>query len=236
MAHTARKFAESESSRILRVPEVPEGTIRWRTRGAIVDVDVVVVNTGDRRTDPGLLNVEAAPLGAFVPGLLAARVPVAALDPGERRNVGFVLTRTALPDPVALAGPVTMLLTGRIDARGLELLRSADWAGNLNVWFDVAPERSVEVHRALGLKVGARRTAAVGVDLPEETTGFQIATSCPVPWRAAVERLAGRVCLLGVTAPAAGSRATVVVRVTRRSDRRTVPVEFCFESVVGAGG
>lgn len=233
MAHTARKFAESSQS--LRVPEVSEGAIRWRTRGATVDVVVAVVNAGDRRTDPGLLNVEAAPLGAFVPGQVVARVPVSALDAGERRNVRFALARTTLPDPVALVGPVTMLLTGRIDARGLELLRAADWAGNLNVWFDVAPERSVEVHRALGLKVGARQTAAIGVDLPEETTGFQIAASCPVPWRAVVERLAGRVCLLGVTAPAAGSCATVVIHVTRRSDRRTVPIEFSFESVVRAG-
>ena len=171
-----------------------------------------------------------------MPGHVVARIAVPALDPGERRRVRFDLNRNALPSPAVLNEAMLKVFSPILQARDGELLSTADWAGNLNVWFDVAPERTVEVHRALNLKVAASRKVALGVFLPEEANGFDIATSCDAPqWTAEVVRVAGQICLLVVSAPGAGTRATVDLLVTRRSDGRVVPVEFSFESINGPG-
>jgi hypothetical protein len=234
MAQAARWYEHVPEG--LPVPEVSPGAIRWRTRGTTVEVVVGVVNRGPDRTDPGHLVVEAAHLGAFVPGRVVARIAVPALDPGERRTVGFDLNRNALPSPAVLNEVILKVFSPILKARDVELLSTVDWAGNLNVWFDVAPERTVEVHRALNLKVAASRKVALGVFLPEEANGFDIATSCDAPqWSADVVRVAREICLLVVSAPGAGTRATVDLLVTRRADGRAVPVEFSFESINGPG-
>jgi hypothetical protein len=181
-----------------------------------------------------VLVIEAAPFGAFVPGYEIARVPVLALDPGGRRFVPVTVARRLLPTE-----PGTGDWWDRLDAmlkwRDLDRISSADWVGNLNVWFDVAPERAVEAHRALDLKITAGRRAAMSVYLPSSALGFDFAISGtssgwsaelePAPW--------GATFIVG--APAAGHRAAVTLAVTRRSDGRTVPVEFTVVSVEGQG-
>ena len=83
-------------------------------------------------------------------------MPVLALDPGGRRRVPVTVARSLLP---TTWGPGGSDQTFDMFMRALELVTS-EWAGNLNVWFDAAPERAVEVHRALDLKIAAGRRAS----------------------------------------------------------------------------
>src|SRR6516164_6836232 len=129
-----------------RLPELSREGLRWRTNGANVDIVVEVTNGGSEPTSPGVLVIEAAPLGAFVPGYEIARVPVLALDPGGRRRVPVTVARSFLP---TTRGPRGKDQTFDMSTWELELITSSEWAGNLNVWFDAAPERAVEAHRAL---------------------------------------------------------------------------------------
>jgi hypothetical protein len=120
----------------------------------------------------------------------------------------------------------------------MDLLRHAEWAGNLNVYFDRQPERAVEVHRALGLKVRAGRPVALMVDLPQDRADYRVEVRISSPgWTAEVAGLAGAFHFLVVSPPAlAGVQAGVTVEATRIRDSRTVPVEFAFETVEGPEG
>jgi len=192
-----------------------------------------MTNGSSEPTSSGVLVVEAAPLGALVPGYEIARVPVLALDPGGRRRVPVTVPRSLLPTTRGPAGWRDQALD--IVMRELEVVSSADWAGNLNVWFDLAPERAVEAHRALDLKIAAGRRAAMWVFLPSDENGFEFAVTTPsAGWTAELVSLLSRPALV-VGAPAAGNRTAITLIVTRRSDGRAVPVEFSFESVEGPG-
>ena len=69
----------------------------------------------------------------------------------------------------------------------LELVTSSEWAGNLNVWFDAAPERAVEAHRALDLKIAAGRRAWMWVCLPSDEAGFDfVITGTGAGWTAEI--------------------------------------------------
>ena len=117
----------------------------------------------------------------------------------------------------------------------MELITSSEWAGNLNVWFDVAPERAVEAHRALDLKIAAGRRAWMWVFLPSDEAGFDfVITGMGAGWTAEIASLLSSPALV-VGAPAAGNRTAITLIVTRRSDGRAVPVDFSFESVEGPG-
>jgi hypothetical protein len=182
-----------------------------------------------------VLIIEAAPFGAFVPGYEIARVPVLALDPGGRRFVPVTVARTLLPTTPRPGDWQDRVFDAMLRWGDLDRMTSSDWVGNLNVWFDVAPERAVEAHRALDLKIMAGRRAAMSVYLPSDAEGFDFAISetssgwsadlGPAPW--------GATFIVG--APAAGHRAAITLAVTRRSDGRTVPIEFTVVSVEGRG-
>jgi hypothetical protein len=101
--------------------------------------------------------------------------------------------------------------------------------------FDRAPERAVEVHQALGLRVGAGRPVLVMVDLPSDRKAyrFECRTSDP-SWKAQlIDRFAPACFLLVVPPPGLGLNADVTVEATRLEDGRSVPVEFGFETVPG---
>src|SRR5262245_33512491 len=218
-----------------RVPELSREGLRWRTDGANVDIVVEVRNPGSRPTAPGVLVIEAAPFGAFVPGYEIARVPVLALDPGGRRFVPVTVARGLLPTTPGPDDLPDRMFDGTTSWRDLERLTSTDWVGNLNVWFDVAPERAVEAHRALNLKLRAGRRASVHLYLPstEEALDFTL-SGTGAGWSAEIVSSPWGATLI-VGAPAAGHRTAITLAVTRRSDGCTVPVEFTVVSVEGQG-
>ena len=57
--------------------------IAWRTTPSSVEIQVDLLNEDDAPSVPAILVVEAAPLGAFVPGWRVATVPVDTVPPGE---------------------------------------------------------------------------------------------------------------------------------------------------------
>src|SRR5258708_25686497 len=136
--------------------------ITWRTIGSEVEILVDLVNEEGEATEPGALVSEAAPLGAFVAGRLVAKVPVGTIAPGGFLRVARSVARTALPHSdlrrIAMDGG----FGPNFPPDGLDLVTTTEWAGNLNVWFESAPEQAVEVHRALDLKVAAGRGTAGG--------------------------------------------------------------------------
>src|SRR5262245_33936578 len=135
-----RRLASTPPRAATRLPELSKEGLRWRTNGANVEIVVEVTNGGSELTSPGVLVIEAAPLGAFVPGYEIARVPVLALDPGGRRRVPVTVARSLLPTTRRPGGrDQTFDIAMWELEREWELVTSSEWAGNLNVWFDAAP-------------------------------------------------------------------------------------------------
>src|SRR5262249_26345568 len=159
---------------------------------------------------PGILVIEAAPLGAFVPGHEIARVPVLAVDPGGRRRVPVSVARALLP---TTRGPVEWP-EGMPFSWDLELLLSADWVGNLDGWFGAAHGGGVEAHGALDLKMAGGRRAAMAVSLPRAEMGFDFAiTGTDAGWTAEVVHFGGGVAKFVVGAPVARSRTAITLLV-----------------------
>jgi hypothetical protein len=207
------------------VPSLSSANISWRRQGDQVAIAIDVLNHGRTPTTPCGLVIEAAVLGAFAPWRPLSRIPVGALAPGESRRLALTVSFDALPSLPA-DRPISHVLQ-------FERLTSAHWAGNLNIWFDTAPEHAVEVHRALDVQVQAGTRAALGVYLPRERSEVDIAlVSSNADWSASIEPW-GFLSVLVVEAPAEVSRTSVHLRVTRRADGRVVPVDFTFESVQG---
>lgn len=221
-------------------PSFSREGIQWRDRGPLIELWVELSNKEDRPTRPECLVIETAALGAFVPWRPLVSFNVDPMAPGERRLVSTRVARAALPALPALPEPLLALQGGGsgrvppyepnepIDAS------EAGWAGNLNVWFETAPESAVEVHRALDLRVRAGGTAAVVAFVPYDLEGFEVRVEClGAGWTAEARFVQEGIALLLVRAPVAGRRAVVNLVVTRRSDGRAVPVEFAFESIEG---
>jgi len=107
--------------------------IGWRTTGANVEIVVDLVNEQDEASDPGVLVVEAAPLGAFVAGWPVARIPVGAIAPKSRHRVTESVSRAALPSfdlaRIAMDGG----FGPDFPRDGLDMPSTVEWAGNLNV-------------------------------------------------------------------------------------------------------
>ena len=213
---------------MLALTVLPEG-ISWRLAHGFLEVTIDLANESSEPTDDAQLVIEVAPLGAFVPFKPGTRIAVAGFDPGERRRVTARI-------PVDVLGSLQ-----EPDDSDRGLLRLSGWAGNVNVYFDTAPEQAVEVHRALDLEIqaGTRVWFAflVGPVDDDSFDGYSISAEPSDPsWKTEAHE---RDCLGGVlivTAPAEiASRAVVDVRVTRRSDDRTVPVRFSLETVAGQG-
>jgi len=215
------------------VPRLRAEKISWRIVGAFLEVQIDLDNPSSEPTEQTQLVVEVAAFGAFVPFKPGTRILVTGLDPWEERRVTAMIPAERLQAPPALPlgrAPDDIFQT-YVDFR-----RSGGrWAGNLNVHFDRAPEKNVELHRALDLKLQAGVPAAF-VFAMDSTRGYTLeAKSSNSGWTA--EPRAMGLGVLLVTPPAqVASRATIEVLVTRFSDGKTVPVVFGLETVAGAGG
>lgn len=222
------------------LPAIGRESISWRTVApGRVEIAVDLRNDAPEPTEPGELVIEAAALGAFVPFTPVTRVAVDALEPGGRRRVTIPVARAFLPGQGNFL-PAMADALGRMPGmtpQFLDLLQHAEWAGNVNVYFDRQPGRAVEVHRALGLKVRAGKPVAIMVDLPHGRSDYRVdvRTSDPA-WTAEVASLTGAYHFLVVRPPEIpGASAEVIVEATRLGDGRTVPVEFAIETVSGTG-
>jgi hypothetical protein len=210
--------------------------IAWRTNGSEVELLVDLVNQESEATEPATLVIEAAPLGAFVPWSPLMTLPVGAIAPGAHLRIARSVARTTLrdldPRRIAMGGG----FGPTFPPDGLDLLTTTEWVGNLNVWFETAPERAVEVHRALNLNVAARRFAAVGVYAPTCSSGVHVEVECMgAGWTAELTHAPWQgVAVVTVGTPVAGRRAVVNLWVTRLSDEQCVLVELSFRSVEGS--
>jgi hypothetical protein len=201
----------------MRLPVIRESGVSWQRQGQTLDVFIELSNPTATRTRCTHLVVEAAVLGAFAPFVPVAKVEVPPLEPGENQRLTL---NVALP---ASFRPF--------------LREETKWAGNLNIWFDRAPDCAVELHRALGLKVPAGKSTALGFYAPSDGTQYAYAFANSNRWFSVdVYNLSRRRGLLSLVAPrVVGLRTKVEVAVTRRVDRRRVLVEFEFESVATEG-
>jgi len=218
----------------------PEG-ISWRARGEFLEVELELTNESFEPTEAGQLVLEAAGLGAFVPFVPVARVSVTAFEPFERRRTTALIPAASLDAAIAPVMSMPPPPSGAIVVadirRFYQAFRSGQWAGNLNIYFDRAPEAGVEVHRALEIKVEARREVVFAFSLDPQAEYEMDARSSDPTWGARVTALGCGGAALYVLPPAAiGARARVDVRVTRTWDGRTVPVVFGLETVSGPGG
>lgn len=223
------------------LPALTREAISWRTLApGRVEITVDLRNDAPEPSTPGELVIEAAALGAFVPFTPVTRVAVGALEPGGRRRVRARVDRAFLPGQGSLLPAMADALRqiGDLTPRFLDLLQHAEWAGNVNVWFDREPGRAVEVHRALDLPVQAGKAVAIMIDLPLDRAGYrvEVRTSDPT-WTAELASLAEAYHFLIVRPPdLPGAAAGVTVEATRLEDGRTVPVEFTFRTAKGPGG
>jgi hypothetical protein len=210
--------------------------IAWRTTPSSVEILVELINVEELPSAPDHLVIEAAQLGAFVPSWRVATVPIRSVASGERLRVVSSIPRTELPH---LDLP-RMAMDGGFGAdfppADLDLVRTTEWVGNLNVYFDSAPEHAVEVHRALNLRVRAGRLAAIAVFAPECEAGFCADLTCMgAGWNAELVRSGHGVAIIVVGTSVADRRAVVHLNVTRLSDMHQVLVELGFQSVEGPG-
>ena len=222
-----------ETVRTLRQATPKVRSISWRSVGEMVQISVEVINDSSERTAPDTLVIEAAGFGAFVPTVPIARTAVGALDPGEEREITTTVSRAALDRATRDASSGT---ARSVFLDALTAMEGSHWIGNLNVYFETAPERAVERHCAFDLKVPAGKTIA-GVFIVEEDDCTFLARSSDETWSAQVlGRGALGVAFLFVKAPGdPGKRARVTVDVTRTRDGKVVPVEFEFQTVSGRG-
>ena len=129
------------------LPELrPEG-IAWRSVGPFVEVQLLLTNASSEATEEAELVIEAAPFGAFVPFEPVTRLSVASFEPYESRRITTKIPAGQLAFASGFPRRVTTTADGAVDDADLrsvlEAMRSARWAGNLNVWFDRAPEEGV---------------------------------------------------------------------------------------------
>ena len=208
-------------------------SISWRSVGEMVQISVEVINDSSERTTPDTLVIEAAAFGAFVPNVPIARTAVGALDPGEEREITRTVSRATLDRATedAFTG------TAQTDLRDvIEAMAGSHWIGNLNVYFENAPERAVERHCAFGLEVPAGKSVGAMFCVGETDCTF-LSRCSDETWSArVVVKGTLRAALLFVRAPGdPGKRANVTVDVIRTLDGKVVPVEFEFQTVSGRG-
>jgi|SwirhirootsSR2_FD_contig_41_1421107_length_1020_multi_4_in_0_out_0_1 predicted SnoaL-like aldol condensation-catalyzing enzyme len=219
---------ETVRTRRQATPEVR--SISWRSVGEMVQISVEMINDSSERTTPDTLVIEAAAFGAFVPNVPIARTAVGALDPGEERAITTTVSRATLDRATQRAS------SRKAFQDVLKAMAGSHWIGNLNVYFERAPEQAVERHCAFDLEVPAGKNVTAMFFVGETDCTFQ--TRCSVEaWSARVVPIGRRRdVVLFVRAPGdPGKRANVTVDVIRTRDGKVVPVEFRFQTVSGRG-
>ena len=206
-------------------------SMSWRSVGEMVQISVEVINDSSERTAPDTLVIEAAAFGAFVPNVPIARTAVGALDPGEERGITTTVSRATLDLATQVSSPGTAMRDLR---EFLKARAGSHWIGNLNVYFEKAPEQAVERHCAFDLKVPAGKRVGAMFIVGEDCT-FRARCSDGA-WSARVLARGSGGAFVFVQAPGdPGKRASVTVDVTRTLDGKVVPVEFEFQTVSGQG-
>ena len=201
---------------IMRLPVIRERGVSWQRQGQTLQVSIELNNPTATRTRCTHLVVEAAALGAFAPFVPVAKVEVQPLKPGANQRLAVNVDLRAAPASFASFLP-----------------EGTKWAGNLNIWFDRAPDCAVELHRALGLKVPAAERIALGFFAPCDGNQYAFALANSNPrFFVALPYLSRSMGMLFLMAPnIVGLHTDVQVAVTRRVDKRQVLVDFEFESV-----
>lgn len=138
-----------------------------------VNISVTVRNGGEGPSRPTRMRIDAAPLGAFVPGRRIGVLPVPSLAPGlavefrtrawrgrvrplgspRRIKPHDLLTAIADPDPPRRRWPTRLLRTSpRLPPDPLGLLGCGGryWAGNIDVFIG---DQAIERHRAEALRI-----------------------------------------------------------------------------------
>lgn len=231
-----RRFFEARTA----LPVVRRETLVWGggCGGTPLSVMFDAENPGDRPTRPVVVGLGVAAFGAFLPSRIVARVSVPLLLPGARRRIAVRLLRTALPD-----GPAGLL--PELEAGG----ENRRWAGNLDLWME--GRMRVERHCAdlRCLSPGVESIVAAFVHADAEDALCFAATTPGEGWRVRlhlgargpleagewVEAGQGMSMLLvGIRPPpTVEGPGLVTVTATRRSDGRSVPIEFSLAGPTG---
>jgi hypothetical protein len=206
------------------LPACSPRLLNWRmAEPGVVELSLGFVNRLARPTKSGWLVVRSARLGAFADPREVERTRIPALAPGDllRRRVRIPSRELGLGDSERL----------RTNPRGKH------WIGNIDVYFEEDPEKVVERHVALGLRVPPRSRAELLMFLKDRGTDrdYSATVDCSEPgWQA--ELLFARNSRLGFlsvsTPDYSKSKCRVVARITRGRDGMVVPVEFTFETVL----
>ena len=199
----------------------------------MVEISIEVINDSSRRTAPDTLVIEAAAFGAFVPNVPVARTAVGALDPGEERRIMTTVSQVTL-DRATRRPSRRRVLSDIQDC--MKAREGSHWIGNLNVYFEMAPERAVERHCAFDLKVPAGKLVSAMLIVEEDACTLHTRCSDETWSVRVLPNVTLRAAFLYVQAPDdPGKRACVTVDVTRTRDGKVVPVEFEFQTVSGQG-
>jgi hypothetical protein len=218
------------------LPSIRRESISWRTDGDHVVISIELANYSNEPTAQDTLVIEAAPFGAFVPNVPITSIAIGSLDPGERRTESVAILRDTLDevsDPSmqeVMADAIRMSFNVMIDPKS-----HLHWVGNLNVYFESAPECATERHCAFGLRVPAGSKIAAGFDV-EDAVDYTFAVyASDNAWQGNVVAREPFALLLVDAPHEVGRRAKVTVDVRRTRDGKVVPVEFEFETVKGKG-
>jgi hypothetical protein len=217
-------------------PVIVRERIAWRKLDiGLVEISIHLVNEGDSATENETLKIEAAPFGAFVPNDPIASIAVGGLEPGEERTVSAFVPLETLEKAGRGPAPFDDSFLPNSMTHFLNRAASLHWIGNLNVYFDRAPESAVERHCAFGLEVPAG--SVLGALFLIGRHGCRLTTRSSDPhWTANAQVVLGSHGILEVTTPKElGRRAEVTVDVEHLASGKRVPVEFAFRTVSGMG-
>jgi hypothetical protein len=215
------------------LPVVRRETLVWSggRGGTPLEVAFDAENPSDRPTRPVQVGIGVATFGAFIPSRVAAVETVPMLLPGGRRRVSVAIPASLLPAPPDGLVPL-------LDAEP----RVLQWAGNIDVWMEGVPHVERHAARLTSLTPGVLSLAhAVVQAARRDELAFTSETSEPGwavrlsaygrdpieegTWVPAAAMLAS--LFVGIRPPLEAEKgAKAVVTVTRRSDAKSVPIEF----------
>ena len=189
--------------------------------------------------------IEAAAFCAFVPFVPITAIALQGFEPFERRRIvarvpaeRVDFTQRAprsLFETLTEPEPQSAEMGSAPIAWPVPKSSPKRWVGNVNIYIDGAPEQGVELHQALDLKLPAGEEARI-LFIIADATEVEVKTTTSNPdWSAATETWASVGKLLVTPPSRPGSQASIEVLVTRKTDGKTVKVEFGFETVDGEG-
>ena len=219
------------------LPVVRRETLVWSggRGGTPLEVAFDAENPSDRPTRPVEVGIGVAAFGAFVPSRIAALETVPLLLPGGRRRVSVSIPASLLPEPPASLVPL-------LDPEP----RVLQWAGNIDIWMEGRPRVERHCARLISLTPGVMSLAHAVVQVARRDELSFSSEASEYGWTVRLSAYGRDAIEEGTWVPAAAMRATlfvgirppldaengasVVVTVTRRSDAKSVPIEFTVAS------